>query len=189
MAGSMAMRESTNSCRAADAAAEASQAVAGYVKLENLESLLLAYEEKKTPVGYTFHWSPVNGSGIDLSTAEKVAAHFGFGVWEQIKDTFLLASGDDYKAGTTGGNASHAITIEEIPSHRHELNSRIRNTSGESYTSPSYTVSLTSDNLVAPNNAMQVSYVTGGSTSYTGNGNPFDTMPPYLSVYIWKRIA
>ena len=32
---------------------------------------------------------------------------FGFGSWVQIKDTFLLAAGDTYSAGSTGGEAEH----------------------------------------------------------------------------------
>jgi hypothetical protein len=41
------------------------------------------------------------------------------GTWEQIKDTFLLSAGDTYTAGATGGEATHTLTVEEIPSHTH----------------------------------------------------------------------
>lgn len=42
------------------------------------------------------------------------------GTWEQIKDTFILAAGDTYKAGTTGGEATHILTTDEMPAHNHE---------------------------------------------------------------------
>lgn len=52
--------------------------------------------------------------------------------WEQIKDKFLLAAGDVYSGGATGGQASvtytpggtvgsHTLTTAEIPSHNHEV--------------------------------------------------------------------
>lgn len=41
------------------------------------------------------------------------------GTWVQIKDTFLLTAGDTYQAGTTGGEASHTLSVAEIPSHGH----------------------------------------------------------------------
>lgn len=44
---------------------------------------------------------------------------FGFGTWEQVKDRFLLSAGDTYKAGNTGGEATHSLTVDEMPSHKH----------------------------------------------------------------------
>jgi microcystin-dependent protein len=41
------------------------------------------------------------------------------GTWQQIKDKFLLASGDTYENGATGGEATHTLTVSEIPSHNH----------------------------------------------------------------------
>lgn len=37
------------------------------------------------------------------------------GTWERIKDRFLLASGDTYSAGSTGGEATHTLNINEMP--------------------------------------------------------------------------
>ena len=41
------------------------------------------------------------------------------GTWEQIKDKFLLACGDTYNNGATGGEATHTLTSDEMPSHNH----------------------------------------------------------------------
>ena len=40
------------------------------------------------------------------------------GTWERIKDRFLLAAGDTYAAGSTGGEAKHALSVDELPEHR-----------------------------------------------------------------------
>ena len=41
------------------------------------------------------------------------------GTWTKIEDVFLLASGENVPAGTTGGEAVHTLTTEELPVHRH----------------------------------------------------------------------
>lgn len=37
------------------------------------------------------------------------------GTWERIKDRFVLAAGDSYKTGATGGEAEHELTLTELP--------------------------------------------------------------------------
>lgn len=37
------------------------------------------------------------------------------GTWERIKDRFVLAAGDSYETGTTGGEAEHELTLTELP--------------------------------------------------------------------------
>lgn len=41
------------------------------------------------------------------------------GTWEKVEDRFLLASGDTYNNGATGGEAEHTLTEREIPWHSH----------------------------------------------------------------------
>lgn len=57
---------------------------------------------------------------IYMSTASISPAQlFGFGEWEQIKDTFLLAAGDNHALSSQGGEETHTLTISEMPSHTH----------------------------------------------------------------------
>lgn len=99
------------------------------------------------------------------------ATLFG-GSWTQIKDRFLIAAGSTYKAGGTGGEATHKLTIQEMPYHNHELNF------GSGYSS--------SAGLSTGDGAYSGSY---RSTEYAGGNQPHNNMPPYLSVYVWKRTA
>lgn len=95
------------------------------------------------------------------------------GTWEQIKDTFLLSAGDAYAAGSTGGEATHTLTTDEIPSHSH--------TQTVTYSSGS----------TAWANTWSGSNVQGSpqSTGSAGGGQAHNNMPPYLTVYMWKRTA
>lgn len=60
------------------------------------------------PVG-SLYWS---------SNATDPTSLFG-GSWERIKDKFILAAGDSYSRGSTGGEAVHTLSVSEMPSHTH----------------------------------------------------------------------
>lgn len=49
---------------------------------------------------------------------------FGFGAWEYIEQgRVLLSQGSNYKAGSTGGEATHTLNVNEMPQHSHSTNS------------------------------------------------------------------
>ena len=103
---------------------------------------------------------------------------FGFGTWEQIEDAFLLCAGKTYQAGSTGGEAEHNLTVDEIPSHthsflRHMLN---RDDEGTDTGESGYGVTNKTINI----------YET--ETGSVGGGQAHNNMPPYLTVYAWKRV-
>lgn len=108
------------------------------------------------------------------------------GEWTQIKDTFLLACGDSYANGATGGEANHTLTVNEMPSHRH----------GSSSYQNGYPASITgSGDYITFVNHGTTSSNGGGSgdgvvkTTFVGGSQPHNNMPPYLAVYMWKRIS
>lgn len=124
---------------------------------------------------------------IYMSTENTSPASMFGGAWEQIKDCFLWATGDitsitytengvsvtkSLTAGSTGGEATHTLTVDEMPSHTHSTPVR----------SGSYTTMDGRGNTWVPiyNN----DYV-----GYTGSGQAHNNMPPYLVVYCWKRIS
>ena len=63
------------------------------------------------PVG-SLYWTSVN---------ENPAVTFGGGTWVQVKDRFILAAGDTYSNGATGGAATVTLSTNEIPSHSHSF--------------------------------------------------------------------
>ena len=122
------------------------------------------------PVG-SIYWS------TNITSPETL---FG-GTWEQIKDTFILAAGDSYSAGSTGGEANHTLTIDELPSHRHYL--KYGNV---------YIGYLNSNAAQSNNNALYKYNVSREDALYgedRGGNQPHNNMPPYLVAYCWKRTA
>lgn len=95
------------------------------------------------------------------------------GRWEQMKDRFLLAAGDVYKAGSLGGSSTVKLTADQIPSHTHTIsyNSLEVKTGNTDAKYPS----------VIPGQKQQL-------TSSTGKGEAHDNMPPYIAVYVWVRV-
>lgn len=103
------------------------------------------------------------------------ASMFG-GTWEQIEGRFLLAAGSTYTAGSTGGEAEHTLTVDEMPKHAHNGGYREYNV-----------VAGGSISLLRP---VVYSYdASGKATLEAGNSKAHNNMPPYLAVYMWKRVS
>lgn len=133
------------------------------------------------------------------------------GTWTQIQDTFLLAAGSSYTAGTTGGESTHTLTISEIPAHTHNSVSLTgcfisRALDGAS----SVNKFLTADGVFSRSNDKEhnytgFKYLTGGTEKSgqinrididathehdsVGGSSAHNNMPPYLAVYVWKRVS
>ena len=106
------------------------------------------------------------------------------GTWERIKDRFLLAAGTAYAGGSTGGEATHKLTTQEMPSHAHTM--YVNNDGSSSSWSPA-----SGTYLVKPDCVTTSTKNYGGALAQNGAGlgQAHNNMPPYLAVYIWKRTA
>lgn len=103
------------------------------------------------------------------------------GTWERLKDRFLLGAGDTYTAGNTGGSATHTLTTNEIPSHYHTFLPHEHN-----YKQGSGSAGVLK---ITTNEYGMGIETTEFTTSDVGGGKAHNNMPPYLAVYMWKRVA
>ena len=99
------------------------------------------------------------------------------GTWEAIEGCFLLGQSPDYEAGTTGGEAEHTLTTNEIPKHNHSFRINIQHGDGPLTSGEALTSELQRNG--------RIRYL--GTTKEAGEDKPHNNMPPYLAVYIWKR--
>ena len=105
--------------------------------------------------------------------------------WEQKKDVFILAAGDTYPAGSTGGEAEHMLTEAELPKLSGEINNVIRWNN-----SPTRSGIISAENKGARfpsganenNNNWTVKIAFGGD-------QPHNNMPPFYSMPFWVRTA
>ena len=163
-------------------------ATTAYVKNNISETLKKVY-----PVG-SIYMSTVSTNPATL---------FGFGTWEAMPaGRVLLAQGKSswgttYNAGSTGGEATHQLTVGEMPNHNHSASA---NTTGEhkhgapatgNYNgggtgfddgggnNPNYTRCYTSIN---GNHSHTI------TINNTGSNQPHNNLQPYVTCYIWKRV-
>lgn len=212
-------------------------------KLKYLYGQLQDTASKLYPVGSVY----ISFNSADPSTL------FG-GTWQRLKDTFLLANGDTYAAGSTGGSATKTISVSNMPAHNHSVNAS-GNHSHTATTSTAGNHSHTRGSMNITGDFSGVGYKYGGSpatvngafyikntsnapregvkiandgdrddwfgfdasrswtgststagshthtlttatdgnhthtTNSTGDGLPLNIMPPYQTVYMWRRTA
>lgn len=128
------------------------------------------YKKESTWTEMQFAQFPVGS--IFMSYESTSPSSFIGGTWTQIKDTFLLAAGSTYSARSTGGEATHKLTVDEMPSHSHTFNA-----------------SQDNGTYIRQAHGCSADYTTSISTNAVGGNAAHNNMPPYLVVYIWRRTA
>lgn len=150
---------------------------------ENYEWQWTGWSSDPYPIG-TYYWRADSTSPALL---------FG-GTWTQITDVFLLAASSitaanpTYVGGNSGGEATHALTIAEMPRHNHTLS--INNDTNPdlkiTYYASWATGSLTGTPLAATSSGNGAFYIYANTV---GDSAAHNNMPPYTVGYLWKRIA
>jgi len=156
------------------------------LKIEFQKDLL----ERVYPVG-SYYWSSNNISPEEL---------FG-GKWEQINGRFIFATDDRHPVGSEGGEESHVLTINEMPSHSHNYQrSTFNNTikvkednSANNKCPCSHVYNIMNMNNLMRNNFSMNRFYNNNNfnnllTEFTGSGYAHNNMPPYLAAYCWRRI-
>lgn len=116
-------------------------------------------------------------------------ASFIGGTWERIEGKFIMGASDTYPAGATGGEESVKLTRKNIPVLSTRNGVAAVNTIGNAIHIPQWGWIY---------EATQVTN-SGGYNAYTAQWTDVGTddvdmqnvnnMPPYIAVYIWRRVA
>ena len=116
---------------------------------------------------------------IYMSTKNISPGNMFGGVWEKIEDErFWLTVPLSKTAGQTGGEATHKLTIGEMPSHNH----RLWNGYGENGGSRKvlWWINRPEGNSAWYNNTFG---------EFVGGNQPHNNMPPYRTCYSWIRTS
>ena len=93
----------------------------------------------------------------------------GWALDNNLKDRMIIGAGNLYNPGDSGGEATHTLTVDEMPSHHHTIN------------------------LFGSPGGPNVSYynsqnmTTTTSTADTGGGQAHNNLPPYYAYAYIKK--
>lgn len=134
------------------------------------------------------------GSIYQTISPENPAVTFGGGTWERIENRFIVGASDTYPAGSTGGEAEHTLTESELPNLQGSIIAH--KTENDSYASM-----WQAANGVFKNSTKWSGFVDPHKAEYStpasikdinfnaGGDKPHNNMPPYIAMYIWRRVA
>lgn len=136
---------------------------------------------------------PIGAFFITINSANPAELFGGF--WLRIKDAFLWASGDTASITYTengvsvtkslsvksrGGEATHTLTVYEIPSHTHEVRHIAR---------PIIEGGAVWGSLEGSDTVGATIYWGGAETTSAGGNKAHNNMPPYYAVNAWVRVT
>ena len=138
------------------------------------------------------------------------------GTWDTMPaGRVLLAQGKSqwgttYTAGSTGGEATHLLTPEEMPRHKHDAVANNENISGTAYLQMGNGISIATGSTTGVFSAIGSGTVEGYgsgsksgtnglkfnsthtptiSISYTGADTAHNNLQPFIAVFMWRRTA
>ena len=142
------------------------------------------------------------GSIYMSTVATSPAILFG-GTWEAMPaGRVLLAQGEsewgvEYKAGSTGGEHEHQLSVGELPSHSHNVTVSTSGNHAHTFTFvKEYDAGGTEPGSASwrSNRGTKTTEQAGAHThtvtiSNTGSNSPHNNLQPYIAVFMWRRTA
>ena len=151
------------------------------VTVGNDKKFVVDSDGAKTVIGSTEYFMvPKGGIIIWSGSVNDIPAGWvlcdGTNGTPDLRDRFVLGAGRNYTVDSTGGEATHTLTIDEMPSHSHSYTSPLIGSGG-----------VAGGNHYVPEVYMKPSN-NSASTVESGNSQPHNNMPPYYSLcYIMKK--
>ena len=121
--------------------------------------------------------------------------------WQKIEGRFLLGTSGSYAVNSTGGKTNVSLEYNNMPSHRHKVNSSsasIAEHTHQYYIGGGHHGGSGNTEGYVGGHAYEGTTLSSGAgttgtfapyTDYQGSGSAFSIMPPYIAVNIWKRLS
>ena len=150
---------------------------------QELESKINSNFDKIYPVG-----------SIYISTSSANPSTIYGGTWERYGQGKTLVGLNESETefstvNKIGGEKTHTLTINEMPSHNHDFRYSTDNAVTFYNAGVGKDGTYTGDNYLGFSNSVSLfaSYVV--VLSNTGSSQPHNNLQPYITVYMWKRVS
>ena len=143
-------------------------------------------------------WVPPVKFVIEYAVDRSPAEDYENTTWIQLKDTIIFAAGDTFRVGDTGGAATAALTVENLPAHDHPGSTSIDGDHTHTVTAFGWYNGYGHEGSATPSTSMgwQVNTSTAaGDHTHTvtlgavGGGQEFSILNPYVAVNVWERVG
>ena len=157
------------------------------------EFALLSGQTSLVPAGVILLWS---GSIASIPSGWNLCD--GTNGTPDLRNRFVVAAGDTYAVGATGGADSVTLDASQMPAHTHTFSGSTNTTGAHTHTVPNgnsgggSTVILngnarSNDSNTTTSSAGDHSHTFSGTTASTGGGASHENRPPYYALaYIMK---
>lgn len=144
-----------------------------------LNADLLSSNDIKSVIGSLVY--PVGSIYFNATVSTNPATLLGFGTWAafgagRVPVGYDVSQTEFDTVGETGGEKTHTLSINEMPSHTHQKSNNFKDAG-----------SLADGRFWAKTTGS-----TSGSAAFTeaaGGDQPHNNLQPYITVYMWKRTA
>jgi microcystin-dependent protein len=158
-----------------------------YVRSVNANGTVNCEEVEGVPSGTIVMWS---GSIASIPSGWVLCN--GSNGTPDLRDRFIVGAGSSYSVADTGGEASHTLTISEMPSHNHGGSTSSSGNHRHSMPNSTHSGDGLAHGSIHHNNAGVVYTDYAGSHSHTissqGGGNAHENRPPYYALaFIMKQ--
>lgn len=140
-------------------------------KIYPVGAIYISANDVNPGVLFTGSWARINGRFLIGAGPNEENTFNGFGTYP--------AGSINFTPGEFGGEASHVLSINEMPSHNHLF---MRNKIFDAEQNTEGGTTRGGNSLL--NNMKTYAY-----TQNTGDGMAHNNIPPYYVVYIWRRIS
>lgn len=144
------------------------------------QQVLAAVVERDHPVGSLY-----------ISDNATSPAKLYGGTWERIEGKFIMGASGNYPAGSKGGEATHKLTESELPNITgdFEFQSDGNNQGIVNGATGAFRLGQMALGAFYPNNKIDEDNTARQVRMSFGSNSPHNNIPPYYSMYIWRRVA
>lgn len=143
---------------------------------------------------------PPVGIVLTLGVDTSPAALYPGTTWARIKDLFLWGASEAHPLGETGGNATHTLTVDEMPAHTHTATLEEAGAHTHTITvfrdyDGSIHLQWNSSQRGGPSSGSTVLTSSAGAHTHkvtltsTGSGYPISILNPHTVKNVWRRVA